>query len=392
MKLMLINSVCGIGSTGRIVTGVAHKWIEQGNDVIIVYGIGKARGIEQKYTYKISNNFLYKINNVLSKATDLSGLFCQISTTKLIKKIKEYKPDVIHIHTIHGYYLNFKMLFKFLSKTKIKIIYSIHDCWPFTGHCAHYTFAKCYKWQTECHHCPQLKTYPKSWFIDNSKYMFRTKKIYLNLSNILITTPSQWLANEAKKSILANHKIFVTPPGVDENIFRIKKSNFKNKFLNKKIILFVANVWSEKKGLSDLFKIASIMEKYPEYILVCVGSIKGNREERSNIYYINQTNDIYELVDIYNSAEIFVNLSYEETFGMVTLESMMCGVPLIVYDQTACPEIVSKECGKIIKVGDVEKLCDSIINFPHYDRTKIRKIALKYTISNMVSNYVALYK
>lgn len=392
MKLMLINSVCGIGSTGRIVTGIANKWIEQGNDVLIAYGIGKSIGIDEKYTYKISNRFLYVMNNIVSKTTDLNGLFCNISTKKLIDKIKNYKPNIIHIHNIHGYYLNFKVLFKYLSTLNVKVIYSIHDCWPYTGHCAHYTFAKCYKWQNKCYHCPQLKTYPKSFFIDNSKYMFRIKKKYLNLSSYILTVPSNWLASEVKKSFLANHKIYVCPPGVDENIFMIKNSEFKKIFPNKKIVLFVANVWSIKKGLLDLYKVASIMEKHEDYILVCIGNIPLRKEIHSNIYYVEQTNDVFELADIYNSADVFINPSYEETFGMVSVEAMLCGIPLIVYDQTACPELVNSECGKIIKAGDVESLCETIINFQKYDREKIRSIGLKYTIKNMVENYVTLYE
>ena len=392
MKLMIINSVCGTGSTGRIVTGVALKWLEQGHDVLVAYGIGEAKGIDLKHTYKISNKFLYYANNILSKATDLTGLFSKIATKKLIKKIKEYHPDIIHIHQLHGYYINFKMLFKFLSKTNIKIVYSIHDCWPFTGHCSHYNYIGCYKWKTKCHHCPQLKEYPKSYLFDNSRYMYETKKRYFNLSNLTITTPSTWLANEVKMSLLSKHDVFVVSPGIDENIFKIKESEFKKKFKNKKIVLCVANVWDLKKGLFDLYKLASLLEKQEDYLLVCVGGIKGKKEIRPNIYYVDQTNDIHELVDIYNSADVFVNLSYEETFGMVTLEALMCGTPVIVYNKTACPELVNSSCGKVVEAGNIELLFNTILTLPKFDKDQIRSNALKYTLNNMVNNYISLYK
>ena len=284
------------------------------------------------------------------------------------------------------------MLFKYLSKTNIKVIYSIHDCWPFTGHCAHYTCAKCDKWKTLCHHCPQRKTYPKSYLFDNSKYMFKSKKKYFNLFKLILTTPSTWLANEVKYSLLSKHDTYVVSPGINETIFKIKESEFKKKFINKKVLLFVSNVWDAKKGLNDLYILANKLKQNDEYILVCVGKIIGKKEIYPNIYYVDQTNNIDELVDIYNSADIFINLSYEETFGMVTIEAMLCGIPVIVYDQTACPELVSDECGKIIQAGDIESLYNTIINFQYYDKDLVRNNGLKYTITNMVNGYISLYK
>jgi glycosyltransferase involved in cell wall biosynthesis len=222
--------------------------------------------------------------------------------------------------------------------------------------------------------------------------MYETKKKYFNLSNLTITTPSTWLANEVKMSLLSKHDVFVVSPGIDENIFKIKESEFKKKFKNKKIILCVANVWDLKKGLFDLYKLASLLEKQEDYLLVCVGGIKGKKEIRPNIYYVDQTNDIHELVDIYNSADVFVNLSYEETFGMVTIESLMCGTPVIVYNKTACPELVNSSCGKVVEAGNIELLFNTILTLPKFDKEQIRSNALKYTLNNMVNNYISLYK
>ena len=394
MRILFINSVCGVGSTGRIVTDLANGAEAQGHACAVVYGIGEAKGVDKTACFKISSKADYYVSNLLSRLTGFTGIFNGLSTKKAIKYIKSFRPDVVHLHNLHGYYINPFKLVKYLTKANIPVIWTLHDCWTFTGNCSNYSYAGCNKWETHCFGCTQTRRYPKSWLFEFTSAMYKQKKkIFTEAPIKCLTTPSVWLAGEVKKSFLGNFKCIPIHNGMDVERFCIKDSSFKenNGLSDKRIVLGVANAWGEKKGLYDFYK---LVEKLPEeYKLVLVGlNEKQMKELPTEILGISRTESIEELIDIYNCAEVFVNPSYEETFGMVTAEALLCGTPVITYDRTAVPEVADFPYGRAVPAGDIEGLLKEIVNLPKYDKNEVRASALKYARAEMIKKYLEVYE
>ena len=245
MKILLINSVCGYGSTGHIVADLWNTLKRCGNIVKVAYGFGKAIAVDQNDRIKISSKFGYYFDNFFSKLTDRTGLFSHFQTKRLISKINEFNPDIIHLHNIHGYYLNYDLLFKYLAENNIKVVWTLHDCWAVTGHCVHFSYINCNKWKSECNKCPQKNKYPKSWFFDSSKSNYQLKKLrFTSVKDMNIVTPSEWLANIVQMSFLRKYTITSIPNGIDINKFKYTNSDFRTtiRAKNKSILLSVAAI------------------------------------------------------------------------------------------------------------------------------------------------------
>lgn len=365
MKVLLLNSICGNGSTGRIVRDLWNTLKLEGHDVKIAYGLGYANGVEEADCICYNNKIGYYIHNIAAKITDKTGLFSTKQTKKLIKKIKEFNPDVIHLHQLHGYHINYKVLFEYLSMADKKVIWTLHDCWAFTGHCAHFSFNKCEKWKIGCNSCKFGEEYPVCFFNTASGKNYNEKKErFTAVKNLSIVTPSQWLANIVKQSFLCDYPITVINNGIDVTVFTHKKSNFKekNKIQDKKIVLAVANIWDEKKGLIDIIRLAEMLND--EYKVVIVGLDKKQLKYIPNdILGIIRTNSIQELREIYSVAEVFINLTYEDTFPTVNIEALACGTPIITYNTGGSPEIlVDESCGFIVEQGNIAQIAEIINN------------------------------
>lgn len=366
MKVLLINGCCGIGSTGKIVSNIWSLLKTRGDEVKVAYGFGKAYVVSPEDTYRINDKVGYYLHNAISRITDRAGFYSVCHTYKLLRFIDKYNPDIVHLHNLHGYYINIEMLFKYLAKKDIKVIWTIHDCWPVTGHCAHFSFEGCYKWQSECHDCTLLKEYPQCYLLDNSKRNFWDKaRLYSNIRDLTITTPSEWLAHVVEKSVLlGKRKILPIPNGINLEQFKPTFSNMREKYGIKKddkVLLGVSSVWYKKKGYEDFLKLSEILPS--NYRLVLVGvTNKQISEMPINIIGITRTHDIQELSAIYTMADVFLNLSYEETMGLVTAEALACGTPAIVYDRTAVPEIVDSKSGIIVPAGDIQTVLEEIPN------------------------------
>ncbi|MBM6837590.1 glycosyltransferase, partial [Clostridium saudiense] len=290
MKILQINSVCGVGSTGRIVTDLYKVIEEQGHECVIAYGRGTAP--EGFKTIKIGTNFDNYMHVAKTRLFDKHGFGSTKATKGFIKKIEEYNPDIIHLHNIHGYYLNIEILFNYLNKTKKKVVWTLHDCWAFTGHCCYFEYNACDKWKSGCGNCIQLKEYPKSIFIDNSRKNYSIKKrLFTDKENLTIVAVSEWLKNIVEKSFICKNEILKISNGIDLNIFRSdKKSGYYEKYgiKNKKVILGVANVWDARKGLNDFIKLSEVISE--DYSIVLVGvSEEQIRNLPANIIGITRT-------------------------------------------------------------------------------------------------------
>lgn len=392
----MINVVCGIRSTGRICTDLASALEAQGHEVKIAYGRENVPAEFQKYAVRIGSDFDVKIHGLKARLFDAAGFGSKRATKKFIKWVREYDPDVIHLHNIHGYYINIEVLFTYLKTCGKKIIWTLHDCWAFTGHCSHFSYVKCYKWKTECNHCIQKKEYPCSMLFDLSKKNWNNKKrAFEGVPNLTIVTPSKWLADLVGESFLAEYRTKVVHNGIDTEVFKPTESLFreKNGLQEKKMLLGVASAWNHRKGLQEFVKLSELLNS--EYRIVLVGLTREQIQDLPReIMGIERTNSVRELAEIYSAADVFVNLSVEETFGMTTVEAISCGTPVIVYKMTAMSELVTDECGVKIDYGlsnlSVERI-DELLHLSIQKRNSMRPFQQQYSKATMISEYISLY-
>lgn len=385
-----MNSVCGTGSTGRIVCDIKQMLKENGDECRIAYGRGF---FDDPDCVKIENDLVFKAHVFFSRITDRQGFYSTAATRRLARDIEQFNPDIIHLHNIHGYYLDIRVLFEFLKQYNKPIVWTLHDCWAFTGHCAYFSFAGCEKWKTECSQCPQKNAYPASVLIDNSKKSFNLKKeLFTDIDNMQIVTPSNWLNGVVKESFLKKFPVKTIYNGIDLEVFHPVKSDFKikNNLSGKKIILGVANVWEKRKGLEDFIKLSQLLPN--DYKIVLVGlSEKQIAALPDNILGISRTENINQLVELYSVADVYVNTSVEETMGLTTVEALACGTPAVVYNATAVPEVVDEKCGKVVSAGDINSLLEAIttINFKAKDCIKR---AAEFEKNKQYEIYLNLYK
>lgn len=422
MKVMYINTVCGVGSTGRIVCDMLDTVEKNGGEGIVVYGYGNALRVPEKADYKIGGNYNYYSHNIMSRLTDMEGLFSNKATKKLLKKIDEYQPDIIHLHNLHGHYINYEILFKYLSQKNIKIIWTLHDCWPFTGHCAHFSYVGCDKWKTCCAECCQQKAYPESLFISRAAYNFKKKKeAFCSVSNMTIVCPSKWLADLVKESFLGKFPVKVINNGIDLSIFKPTESNFREKYglQDKKIVLGVCSDWSKKKGLGDFYALSESLSS--EYAVVLVGLHSEQIEEIPTVLpsfkelpvdglsgkafipkdksencvgkllLFEKTESQEELAAIYSASDVFVNPTYEDTFPTVNLEALACGLPVVTYNTGGSPEALDQSCGIVTEKGNIDKLCIEIKSALDIPRENARNRGLQFSKSERYLDYYRLY-
>ncbi len=394
MKVLQINSVCGFGSTGRIATDLYKVLEEQGHECVIAYGRGTApEGIK---SIKIGTEFDNYFHVAKTRIFDKHGFGSTKVTKKFIEKVKEYNPDVIHLHNIHGYYINIEILFDYLKQSNKPIVWTLHDCWAFTGHCAYFDYVQCEKWRLGCNDCQQKKTYPSSKLLDNAKWNYKKKKeIFTSLDNITIITPSMWLANLVKDSFLGKYPVKVINNGIDLGIFKPAEGNFRDKYdiKDKFVILGVASVWEERKGLKYLVRLAGKLDS--SYKVVIVGVTEKQKSELpNNIIGITRTNNVQELVEIYSTADVFINPTLEDNFPTTNLEALACGTPVITFDTGGSGECIDEECGIVIEKGNIESVINKIIVF---DKEKVSiehciKRSKLYDKNYAYNKYIETYK
>lgn len=391
MKVLQINSVCGYGSTGNIVVDLYRALKEQGHECCVAYGRGNAP--EDVQSYRIGSDVDVYVHGIMSRVTDKHGFYSTRATKRFVQWMKEYDPDVIHLHNLHGYYINIEILFGALKQMDKPVVWTLHDCWAYTGHCAYYTSKDCHKWMTGCGHCTQKRCYPTSVLLDNSRYNFEKKKsIFGNCPNLTIVTPSQWLAGEVGKSFLSVYPRKVIYNGIDLDVFKPAQSDFRKMFHleDKMIILGVANVWTERKGLYVFDDLAQRLDD--TYKVVLVGITKKQRSQmNSRILCIDRTSSKEELAEIYTAADLFLNPSVEETMGLTTVEALACGTNVLVSNCTALPEIVSYQKRYIVSDYQWHEAVLKMANFNQQPGENM-VTASKYDSLKQYQKYIDLYE
>lgn len=359
MKVLQINSTCGFGSTGRIAVDILNTVCENGGEGLVCYGRGEApAGVP---SYKIGSEMLVRIHGVLSRITDRQGFYSTNATKALVRKIEEYDPDIIHLHNIHGYYLDIRVLFDYLKKCGKPIVWTLHDCWAFTGHCAYFTVAGCDKWKTGCNNCPSKKDYPQSLVVDNSEKNYNEKKeLFTGLQNVTLVTPSIWLSELVSESFLKEYPVKVINNGINTDIFKPTESDFKKRYAieDKKVYLGVASVWEERKGLRDLIKIAKQMTENEKMVIVGLTE-EQTAEIPDGIIGFKRTENAKQLAEIYTAADVFLNPTYEDNYPTTNLESICCGTPVVTYNTGGSPESLAGGRGITVPVGDTKAMYEA---------------------------------
>lgn len=382
--LLQINITANWGSTGKIAEQIGKIVKNEGWRSIIAYG--RKANISENELLRIGTEASVIEHGFESLIFDNHGLGSRLATIKFIRKIDAIEPDIIHLHNIHDYYLNYKILFNYLSKKNIPVVWTLHDCWPFTGHCAHFDYAGCDMWKTECHKpCPCLNQYPKSILFDQSSRNWKLKRqSFTSLGNMTLVPVSNWLGNLVSESFLKQYTRKVIYNGIDLNVFQAADdvSVLKKKYHleDKKVLIGVASAWNDRKGFHDYIELSERLPVNNKLVLIGLND-KQRRALPSHILGLGRTATQKELVMWYTLAEIVLNLSYEESFGLTTVEGMACGTPSIAYNATASPELISKDTGVVVEPHDIKGVLDAIAEI----QTKGKKSYIKACRNRAIS-------
>ena len=360
MKVAMING--GVfGSTGKIMFGIADIIEKNGGETFCASAVTATnRRKEPSHSYyKIGTYYSRKFNVLLSRITGKQNCFAKSATKKLLKEIDKFKPDIVHLHNLHGDYINLPLLFNYIKANSIRVVWTLHDCWAFTGHCPHFAMVNCDKWKSGCYKCPQYSIYPKSLF-DNSKKMYALKKqLFTGVKNMTIVTPSEWLAGLVKQSFLKDYPVKVINNGINLSVFKPTESNFREKYgisADKKILLGVAFGWGVRKGLDVFIELYNRLSA-EKYQIVLVGTDKKtDKQLPKGIISIHRTQNQTELAEIYSAADLFVNPTREDNYPTVNMEAIACGTPVLTFRTGGSPECINEQSGSVVACDDIDSL------------------------------------
>ncbi len=392
MKVLMINTVCGVSSTGRICTDILDVLSMEGHECRIAYGREPVPDKYKEYSYRILSSLGVKIDALKSRFFDNAGFNSSSATQRFIRWIEEYDPGIIHLHNLHGYYLNIEILFNYLRRVGKPVVWTLHDSWAFTGHCAIPDFVGCDRWVEGCYDCPMRKEYPASLFMDNSQKNYENKKrTFTDIPKMTLVTPSVWLADRVKRSFFSDMPVMVINNGIDTNAFKPTKSDFREKhgLQNKRVVLGVASAWGRAKGLDDAFKLSRLLGE--DYRVVLVGLNEQQcREAPNDIVPIMRTNSKEELAGIYTAADVFVNLTYSDNYPTVNLEAQACGTPVLTYRTGGSVESVPG--GNVVPQGDLgalKELIEKVCCAP--DKSGFLTQSTDFSAQNSYKRYLDLY-
>lgn len=399
-KLLQIAIESNKGSVGRIAEQIGETVIENGWSSYVTYARDSNPSTSE--VIKIGSKWDVYLHGLETRIFDNHCFSSRSATKDFINTIKEIKPDIIHLHHLHGYFINIEILFQYLKESEIPVVWTFHDCWSFTGHCAHFDFVGCEKWKTQCHHCEQKNEYPKSLIFDRSRQNYIDKKrIFNSINNLTIVAVSNWLSGKVKESFLKDYPCEVIQNGIDLNTFSPKKSraaieelyNVRGKF----IILGVASTWDKKKGLEEFAKLSELIDNNL-YTIILVGlSQKQIQKLPKSIIGIERTENVGQLADLYSAADVFLNPTFEDTFPTTNLESMACGTPVITYRTGGSVESVNEKTGVVVDKGDVPGLIIAMATIRNRGKDFYEQNCRAHAIEHFdrkikFNDYVELYK
>lgn len=396
-KLLQINSVVNFGSTGRIAEEIGQTALAKGWISYIAFG--RYDRPSHSKLIKIGNEWDIRLHGLQTRLLDRHGLASKAATRALVQEIDKIEPDIIHLHNIHGYYINYEILFHYIKGVNIPVVWTLHDCWPITGHCACFTFVGCNKWKAHCFSCPQKNEYPNSWVIDRSEKSFNLKKnLFTSLPNLTLVPVSKWLADILKESILRDFPIKIINNGINSKVFKpVSANDFRIKYRldNKLVLLGVASVWSPRKGLEDFIQLSKQLDK--DYQIVLIGlTQKQIRQLPVNILGIERTESIEKLAEVYAASDVYVNPTYEDNFPTTNLEALACGTPVVSYVTGGSPEAIDELTGIMVEQGNLQKLAEAINQIKakgkqFYSEACVNRAQRLYKKEDRYGEYIELY-
>lgn len=397
--VLQINSAINYGATGRIAEQIGLLAMRHGWESYIAHG--RYINPSESKSIQIGGRLDWVYHALMTRITDRHGLFSTCATKKLIKQIHNIKPDIIHLHNIHGYYINYKILFNYLRKANIPVVWTLHDCWPMTGHCTHFESVKCDRWQSGCYNCPLKNAYPSSLIFDRSKKNYiEKKKCFSSIKNLTLIPVSNWIAGIVRKSFLKDANLIVNYNGIDVQVFHpCHDNNLVEQYnLNdKRVVLGVASPWSDKKGLPDFSRLhANLLNETYQIVLIGL-TAEQIKSMPKGVIGLCRTNSAAELAQWYSLADVFVNLTYEDTYPTTNLESISCGTPVITYRTGGSPESVTPQTGRVVEQGDIDGVVKAIEELCAEDRNEMRKRCREYALEHFDRNknykrYIDLYE
>lgn len=399
MRIAEINMTAS-GSTGRIMLQIAE--LAKGKNMMVQTFSTRTFARKPEAVRKIENHLYYgsffenTIHTVLGKITGYNGCFSYFGTRDLVRKLEKMKPDVLHLHNLHQFCIHMPTLFRYIKKNNVRVIWTLHDCWTFTGHCPHFTVAQCNKWKTRCYACSQYKKYPKT-YVDQSKNMYaKKKKWFLGVKDMTLVTPSEWLANLVGQSFLKDYPVKVIHNGIDLSIFKPTVSDFRERYHceQKKILLGVSFGWGYSKGLDVFVELAKRLDD--SYQIVLVGTNEGTSQMLpKNVISIHRTENQEQLAEIYTAADLFINPTREDTYPTVNMEALACGTPVLTFNTGGSPEIISNACGSVVACDDMdalEKEVKRICEDKPYSEESCLERASRFDMNEKYEEYTLLYE
>lgn len=394
-RVLTIN-LGNFGSTGTIAKNINSVAKNNGLETFFAYPETSLNKPKEENDIIICSEFSNKFNKALAFFTGCIGCFSHLNTKLLLKKISKISPDIIHLHNIHNSYINHGMLFKYIKKHKIPVVWTLHDCWSFTGQCAYFTIAGCEKWKNGCSACTQINRYPST-FVDRTKKMYNLKKKWFQgVDNLTVVTPSQWLADLVKQSFLKEYPVKVINNGINLEVFKPTESDFRKKYNceEKFIVLGVAFGWGERKGLDVFIELSKLLDE--KFQIVLVGTDANiDKQLPDNIISIHRTQNQKELAEIYSAADLFFNPTREENYPTVNMESIACGTPVLTFDTGGSGEIPDEVTGKTLAENNLNQVLKEIENIQtnnYYTEEACLKRREYFDTSGMCNNYLKLYE
>lgn len=398
MRIVSINS-SNFGSTGNIMLNISDKAIEHGHTAWTSCpdGLSMRKTKRENHIY-IGDRISKNIHAKLAYVTGKNGCYSRNATRIFLKKLDDLKPDIIHLHNLHNCYINLPTLFDYIKKNNIPVVWTLHDCWSFTGQCPHFTMIKCDKWKTGCHDCQNYSEYPAA-RVDRTKKMWELKKKWFTgVDDLTIVTPSQWLADLVKESYLKDYTVKVINNGIDLSVFKPTESDFRKKYdisPDKQIILGVAFGWGKRKGLDVFVELANRLDKH-KYQIVLVGTDdEVDKQIPENIISVHRTQNQQELAEIYTAADLFVNPTREENYPTVNMESIACGTPVLTFRTGGSPEIPDETCGAVVDCDDIDAMEQEIMRIfseKTYSKEACLGRAKMFDMNERFKEYVKLYE
>lgn len=403
-KLLQINPVLRVStSTGRIMQEIGELAIQNGWESYIAYSKGRD-GIKScnSRLIPVGDRWSVAWHGVMTRLFDRHGLASRHATFRLIRQMENIQPDIIHIHNIHGYFLDYRILFNYLSRCNIPVIWTVHDCWLYTGHCYYYSYIGCDKWQSGCSRCPQKKEFPASLFFDRSVRNYADKKTAFTSipeSGLTIVPVSEWIGNEMQKSFLKKYKFQVIRNGINTSVFDIcptEAVRAKYGLQGKNILLGVASIWNREKGLMDFIELAKRLDENERIVLV---GIKPEKKKLlpPDIIGIARTENTRELAELYSLADVFVNPTWQDNYPTVNLEAIACGTPVITYRTGGSVEAVTEHTGFIVEQGDIAGLLAAFRHVRRKGKNTYRNACREYALKHFrkedrYADYLKLYE